>query len=48
VKASAGRHPRTAAYVEAILARPSFADILCKDQAVVTAMGGPVTAQQAA
>jgi glutathione S-transferase len=30
------------------LARPSFAAILAKDQAVVAAMGGPVTAQQAA
>jgi glutathione S-transferase len=48
VAANAARHPRTAAYVEAMLARPSFASILAKDQAVVTAMGGPVTAQQAA
>jgi len=48
VAASAARHPRTAAYVEAMLARPSFASILAKDQAMVTAMGGPVTAQQAA
>ena len=36
------RHPRTAAYVEAILARPSFADIVAKDRAMVEAMGGPV------
>jgi len=48
VKADPGRHPRTAAYIEAILARPSFATILAKDQAMVSAMGGPVTAQQAA
>lgn len=48
VKADATHHPRTAAYIEAILARPSFADILARDQATVAAMGGPVTAQQAA
>ncbi|MCX8476721.1 MAG: glutathione S-transferase family protein [Sphingomonas sp.] len=48
VKVNAARHPRTAAYVEAMLARPSFAEIIAKDQAMVTAMGGPVTAQQAA
>jgi glutathione S-transferase len=48
VMADSTRHPRTAAYVEAILARPSFATIIAKDQAMVSAMGGPVTAQQAA
>ncbi|AQR74342.1 glutathione S-transferase family protein [Sphingomonas sp. LM7] len=48
VKADPSRHPRTAAYVEAILARPSFAAIIAKDQAMVSAMGGPVTAKQAA
>jgi glutathione S-transferase len=48
VAANAGRHPRTAAYVEAILARPSFAAIIAKDQAVVSAMGGPVGGQEAA
>lgn len=48
VKADPNRHPRTAAYVEAILARPSFAETIGKDQALVTAMGGPVGAQQAA
>jgi glutathione S-transferase len=35
-------HPRTAAYVAAILTRPSFAAILDKDRAVVAALGGPV------
>lgn len=48
VKADASRHPRTAAYIEAIHARPSFAEIIARDQAMVAAMGGPVTAQQAA
>jgi len=36
------RWPRTAAYVAAIHARPSFAAIIAKDQAAVAAMGGPV------
>jgi glutathione S-transferase len=44
VKADGGRHPRTAAYVEAMLARPSFAAIVERDQATVDAMGGPVPA----
>ncbi|WP_029936765.1 glutathione S-transferase family protein [Sphingomonas sp. UNC305MFCol5.2] len=48
VKVDPKRHPRTAGYVEAILARPSFAETIGKDQALVTAMGGPVGAQQAA
>lgn len=48
VRANPARHPRTAAYVEAMLARPSFAEIIARDQAMVTAMGGPVSAQQAA
>jgi glutathione S-transferase len=48
VMADTARYPRTAGYVEAILARPSFASIVAKDQAVVAAMGGPVTAGQAA
>jgi glutathione S-transferase len=48
VRTDASRHPRVAAYVEAMLARPSFAAILAKDQAVVDAMGGPVHPQQAA
>jgi glutathione S-transferase len=36
------RYPKTAAYLDAILARPSFASIVAQDQATVTAMGGPV------
>ena len=36
------RWPKTAAYVAAIHARPSFAAIIAQDQALVTAMGGPV------
>jgi glutathione S-transferase len=43
VVVDAARHPRSAAYFDALLARPSFASILAKDRAVVTAMGGPVT-----
>ena len=42
------RWPRTAAYVAAIHARPSFADIIARDQTLVTAMGGPVTEMAAA
>lgn len=38
----AARYPRTAAYVDAIHARPSFAAILARDKAQVEAMGGPV------
>ncbi len=41
------RWPRTAAYVDALHARPSFAAIIARDQAIVTAMGGPVTAEMA-
>ncbi len=37
-----GSHPRLCAYVSAILARPSFAPIVAKDQALVKAMGGAV------
>jgi glutathione S-transferase len=48
VVADVAHYPRTAGYIEGILARPSFASILARDQAVVAAMGGPVTAQQAA
>ncbi|TGX53484.1 glutathione S-transferase family protein [Sphingomonas gei] len=48
VAADASRYPRTAAYIAAILARPSFASIVAKDHAVVAAMGGPVTAPQLA
>ncbi|WP_313539521.1 glutathione S-transferase family protein [Sphingomonas sp.] len=38
----AARYPRTAAYVEAIHARPSFAAILARDKAQVAALGGAV------
>jgi len=41
------RYPRTSAYVAAILARPSFAATIAKDQAAVTKMGGPVIATAA-
>lgn len=41
-KPDPARWPKTVAYVEAILARPSFAEIVVQDQAIVTAMGGPV------
>lgn len=36
----AARYPRTAAYVDAIHARPSFATIIARDRAQVAAMGG--------
>lgn len=36
------RYPRTAAYVDAIHARPSFAEIIARDRAQVAAMGGGV------
>lgn len=41
-------YPRTAAYVAAIHARPSFAAIIAKDRAAVKAMGGPVPPEVAA
>ncbi len=41
-------YPRLAAWVAAIHARPSFAAIIAKDQAMVTAMGGPVPREAAA
>ncbi|WP_404335074.1 glutathione S-transferase family protein [Sphingomonas sp. MMS12-HWE2-04] len=41
------RHPRAAAYIAAILARPSFAAIIAKDRAWVDSMGGPVLPQAA-
>lgn len=44
VRTAEDRHPRTAAWVKAMLARPSFASIVAKDEALVTAMGGPVLA----
>ncbi|RYD80350.1 MAG: glutathione S-transferase family protein [Verrucomicrobiaceae bacterium] len=37
------RWPRVAAWADAIHARPSFAAVLARDQALVSAMGGPVT-----
>jgi glutathione S-transferase len=48
VKAAAERYPRTAGWIETILARPSFAAIIAKDQAVVAALGGPVAPTAAA
>ncbi|MCW3834516.1 glutathione S-transferase family protein [Sphingomonas canadensis] len=36
------RWPRLAAYVAALHARPSFAEIIARDNAMVQAMGGPV------
>ncbi|OAN64852.1 glutathione S-transferase family protein [Sphingomonas sp. TDK1] len=36
------RYPRTAAYVDAIHARPTFATIIARDRAQVAAMGGGV------
>jgi len=42
VRVDASVHPRTAAWVEAIHARPSFAAGILRDQAVVDAMGGPL------
>jgi glutathione S-transferase len=41
------RWPRTAGYLAAIHARPSFAAILEKDGQIVAAMGGPVPAEAA-
>lgn len=38
----AARWPKTCAYVRAILARPSLAQIVAGDEATVKAMGGPV------
>lgn len=42
VRVDAARWPRTAAWADAIHARPSFADVLASDQALVAAMGGPL------
>ncbi|MDF7776315.1 glutathione S-transferase family protein [Sphingomonas sp. AOB5] len=41
-KVDPARWPKTAAYIDAIHARPSFAPIIAQDQAIVTAMGGPM------
>jgi glutathione S-transferase len=43
VTMDAGRYPKTAAYVETMHARPSFEAIIARDQALVRAMGGPVS-----
>jgi glutathione S-transferase len=48
VGVDAARYPRTAAYVEGIHARPSFAAILARDKAQVAAMGGAVAKATAA
>lgn len=48
VTVDAKRYPRTAAYVAAIHARPSFAAVIVKDRAVVQALGGPVPSEAAA
>ncbi|UYY57507.1 glutathione S-transferase family protein [Sphingomonas sp. S2-65] len=42
VRAGEDPYPRTAAWLKAILARPSFATILAQDEALVAALGGPV------
>ena len=42
VRVDKALYPRTAAWVEAMHARPSFAGIIAKDQAMVDAMGGPL------
>jgi glutathione S-transferase len=41
------RYPRTARWVAAMHARPSFAEIIAKDRALVAALGGPVHAEAA-
>lgn len=43
----AARWPRTATYIAAIHARPSFAAIIAQDQAMVDAMGGPAVLETA-
>ena len=42
VHIDAARWPKTAAYVDALHARPSFASIIEADKALVSALGGPV------
>lgn len=42
VTVDSARWPRTAAWAEAIHARPSFAGVLERDKALVDAMGGPL------
>jgi glutathione S-transferase len=48
VTVDAKRYPRTAAYVAAIHARPSFATVIARDRAAVKALGGPVPVEAAA
>ncbi|MET0310340.1 MAG: glutathione S-transferase family protein [Sphingomonas sp.] len=48
VMVDAKRYPRTASYIAAIHARPSFAAVIAKDRAAVQAMGGPVPAEAVA
>lgn len=48
VTVDAKLYPRTAAYIAAIHARPSFAAIIARDRAAVQKMGGPVPAVAAA
>ncbi|AJP73177.1 glutathione S-transferase family protein [Sphingomonas hengshuiensis] len=45
VQVDAATYPRTAAYLDAIHARPSFAEVLARDCAMVAAMGGAVAAE---
>lgn len=45
VHIDATRWPRTAAYIAAIHARPSFASVIAQDCALVAKLGGPVTAE---
>lgn len=47
VKTCPATYPRVAAWLDAIHARPSFAAILAKDNALVAALGGPVTLRAA-
>nr|WP_184089872.1 glutathione S-transferase family protein [Sphingomonas xinjiangensis] len=44
VQACEVQYPRTTVWLERILARPSFADIVIKDAALVKALGGPAVA----
>jgi glutathione S-transferase len=42
VHIDAARYPKTAVYIAAMHARPSFAGIIARDRAAVAALGGPV------
>lgn len=44
VRACEETYPRTTAWLKGILARPSFAGIVAKDEALVAGLGGPVAA----